>query len=158
LLKHGVELGGDAAEFDGGDGGAAEFFKDGGDAADADSLQIHLRNGQGEGFFAALTFVKSLRIEGRGAVAGLGDGGIHGAAAGVEGSGFEAVGESEPLIGALIGGGLEALGAPDFHGSIDEQADGSGQAFMTVGEEMVEDGIRLVMGEGWFGHGGVGVK
>ena len=39
LLKEGIELGGDAADFGGGDGGAAEFFEDGGDSAGGTGAQ-----------------------------------------------------------------------------------------------------------------------
>ena len=39
LSKEGIELGGDAADFGGGDGGAAEFFEDGGDSAGGTGAQ-----------------------------------------------------------------------------------------------------------------------
>jgi hypothetical protein len=174
LLEEGIQLGGDTADFGGGNGGAAEFFQDGRDAAGGHALQIHLPaegeksgwlspwgrfgDGQSQGFFAALAFVEGLGVEGGGSVADLGDGKLHGAAAGEEGFGFEAVGEAEALVGALVGGGLKVLGALDFHGGVDEQANGAGQAFEPVGEEMIEHGVGLGMGEVWFGHGDVGLS
>ena len=158
LLKEGIKLGRDAADFGGGDGGAAAFFQDGGDAAGGHTLEIHLGDGEGEGFFAALPFLKGLGVEGGGAVADLGDGKLHGAAAGEEGFGFEAVGEAEALPGALVGGGLKVLGALDFHGGVDKQANRTGESFEAVGEEMIEHGVGLGMGEVWFGHGGAGVR
>ncbi len=44
----------------------------------------------------------------------------------------------------------------DVHGGVDEQTDGDGQAFEAVSEEMIEHGVRLRMGEEWFGYGSVG--
>ena len=56
--------------------------------------------------------------------------------------GFEAVGEAEALVGALVGGGLKVLGALNFHGRVDEQADRARETFEDVGEEMIEHGNR----------------
>ena len=140
--KEGIELGGDAADFGGEDGGAAEFFEDGGDSAGGHSLQIHFGDGEGEGFFAALAFVKGLGVEGGVTVPDLRNGQRHWAAAGEEGFGFEAVGEAGALVGALVGGGLQVLGALDFHGGVDEQADRVRETFEAVGGEMIEHGNR----------------
>ena len=105
-----------------------------------------------------MAFFKGLGIEGGGAIANLGDGKLHGATAGEEGFGVEAVGEAGALVGALVGGGLQVLGALDLHGGVDEQADRAREAFKAVGGEMIEHGVGLGRGEVWSDHGGVGLR
>ena len=49
------------------------------------------------------------------------------------------------LVGALVGGGLKVLGALD--GGVDEQAHRPGEPLKALGEEMIEHGVGLGMGE-----------
>ena len=115
-------------------------------------------HGKGQGYFAALAFFKGFGVEGGVTATDLGNGQLYRAAAGEKRFGFKAVGEAKALVGALVGGGLEVLGALDFLGGVDEQADRMGKSYEAVGEEMIEHGVALSIGELWFRRGSVGLR
>lgn len=119
---------------------AAEFFEHSGDAASGDPLHIHLRDSQSESALAAGAAFESGGIEVH-IAAHLGDGEREPAEASVESLGFETIGVALAGVGALVRFSVEGLGALDFHGLIEEESEGIGEA---VGALVENDGDDLV--------------
>ena len=119
----------------------AELFHDGGDFASGNALDIHFRQGQLEGLFAAEAFFEGAGIEVQ-IAAHLRDLELDRADARGEGLGFKAVGVALAGVGALVGLGLERLGAFLAHGIIDQEADALGQAAGAFFIEQLQNGIQ----------------
>lgn len=79
FFKLPVELGGELGNLSGGDFETAEFAHDGGDAAGADALEIHARDGGFEGTIAAAAFLQKGGLERNVTAADLGRGELEGA-------------------------------------------------------------------------------
>ncbi len=62
-VEIGVEASGALADVGGADGGAAEFFEDGGDFVSGDALDVHFGEGEFEGLFAAEAPIEGRRVE-----------------------------------------------------------------------------------------------
>ena len=117
--QFGIEACGAMADVGGGDGGAAEFFEDGGDFARGDALHVHLGESELESLLAADALFESGGIEVE-IAADLGDGKGDGAKAGGESLRLEAIGVAGAGLGALERLGLECGGAFGAHGLVDE--------------------------------------
>ena len=140
-LEFEIELGGAGADLGRADGMAAEFLDDFGDFAGGDSLDIHLGEGEQEGFFAAGSFFESTGIKIH-AVADLRNTEQKGANAGGEGFGFESIGTPQAILATLVGAGLQDGGAFLNHGLVDEQAQALGKAGGTFGGEELQNGCQ----------------
>ena len=140
-LEFEIELGGAGADLGRADGMAAEFLDDFGDFAGGDSLDIHLGEGEQEGFFAAGSFFESAGIKIH-AVADLRNTEQKGANAGGEGFGFESIGTPQAILATLVGAGLQDGGAFLNHGLVDEQAQALGKAGGTFGGEELQNGCQ----------------
>ena len=126
-LELGIELGGALTDLGRANGGAAELLDDGRDFAGGDALDIHLGQGQLERLLAAHPLFQGAGIELQ-AAPDLRDLELDGANARVEGFGFEAIGMALAGLGALVGLGLEGLGAFLAHRFVDQEADAFGEA------------------------------
>ena len=140
-LEFEIELGGAGADLGRADGMAAEFLDDFGDFAGGDSLDIHLGEGEQEGFFAAGSFFESAGIKIH-AVADLRNTEQEGANTGGEGFGFESIGTPQAILATLVGAGLQDGGAFLDHGLVDEQAQALGKAGGTFGGEELQNGCQ----------------
>jgi len=140
-VEFGVQEFGALADLGGTDAGAAEVLDDGGDFAGGDALDVHFGQGELEGLFGTEAFFEGGRVELQ-AAADLRDAEGDGAQAGGEGFGFEAVGMALAGVGALVGLGLEGLGAFLAHGGIDEQADAFGEAGGALLGQELQNGVQ----------------
>ena len=140
-LEFEIELGGAGTDLGRADGMAAEFLDDFGDFASGDPLDIHLGEGEQEGFFAAGSFFESAGIKIH-AVADLRNTEQEGADTGGEGFGFESIGTPQAILATLVGAGLQNGGAFLDHGLVDEQAQALGKAGGTFGGEELQNGCQ----------------
>ena len=140
-LEFEIELGGAGADLGRADGMAAEFLDDFGDFAGGDPLDIHLGEGEQEGFFAAGSFFESAGIKIH-AVADLRNTEQEGADTGGEGFGFESIGTPQAILATLVGAGLQNGRAFLDHGLVDEQAQALGKAGRTFGGEELQNGCQ----------------
>ena len=120
LFKLSVELGGELGYLSGGNFETAEFAHDGGDAAGADALEIHARDGGLEGAVTATAFLQKRGPERGFAASDLRCGELEGTHRGLEAAGFEAVGVAVARLGAFIRAGPDVLGALHEHGGVHE--------------------------------------
>ena len=107
-------------------------------------MDIHLGDGQFEGAFAAEAFFQSAGIKVH-VTAHLGHGEADVAHAGGDGLAFEAIGIALPFFRAFVRLGLECMAAFDFHGLINDQADGFADAVQAVIEDVLHGGIILTI-------------
>lgn len=136
LLKFDVEEFGAVADLGGTDGGAAEFFDDGGDFTSGNALDVHFGHGEFEGLLGADALFQGAGIE-FGFAPDLRDAEGDGAEAAGEGLRFIAVSVALAGVGAFVGLGFEDLMAFDAHGFVDEDAKAFGEAVVTlVGQEL----------------------
>ena len=149
-LEFEIELGGAGADLGRADGMAAEFLNDFGDFAGGDSLDIHLGEGEQEGFFAAGSFFESAGIKIH-AVADLRNTEQEGANTGGEGFGFESIGTPQAILTTLVRAGLQDGGAFLDHGLVDEQSQALGKAGGTFGGEELQNGCQKLR-INWVGH------
>lgn len=149
----GIEASGALADVGGTDGGAAEFFEDGGDFASGDALDIHFSEGELEGLLAADALFESRGVE-VDIAADLRDGEGDGAQPGLESLWFETVGMPQASIRALERLSMEHVGALGLHGLVDEQAKAFGKAIGAFFIEELQHGLdelRMVeVGHVWF--------
>ena len=149
-----IELRGRAADLHGGDfQGAGELRENSPDAAGGDPLHVHLRDGKRQGAFTALPAFQRRRVEVHlAAHLRHGDGDFP--EAGLQRLGLEPVGVALALGRALVRIGAERLGALDFHGMVQEQAHGFGQAFGALGGNEIYDFLEWIRLALWMGHVG----
>lgn len=102
-----------------------KLFDNGGDFACGNALDIHFGQRELERLLAADALVQSAGIEGDPA-SDLRHGEGNGTNARIDGFGFETVGVAGASVGALIGLGLEDLGAFLRHSFVDEQTNAMG--------------------------------
>jgi len=150
FLEFSIEEFGAGADLGGADGGAAELFDDGGDFAGGDALDVHFGQGKFEGLFGAAAFFEGAGIELQ-IAADLGD--VEGNAAQAGGEGFilEAIGVTFAGVGALVGLGLEGVGAFEAHGLVDQEADAFGQAVGALFGDELQDVVHEFRIR-WVGH------
>ena len=153
FLEFGVEELGAGADLGGTDGGAAEFFDDGGDFAGGDALDVHFGHGEFEGLFGADAFFQGAGIE-VGVAPDLWDAEGDGTDAAREGLGFVAVGITLAGVGALVGLGLEDVMAFDAHRFVDEDAEPFGEAVVALLSQKLQDVVQEFR-IGVVGHVGV---
>ena len=140
-VQFGVELGGTATDLGGTDRGPTQLLDDGGDFASGDALDVHLCQGEFEGLFAAYALVQGAGVE-AGTSTDLRDVEGDGTDPCVDGLGLVAVAVAIAGLGALIGLGVEDLGAFVAHGFVDEQADALGEAFGAVFVDELQEAIE----------------
>ena len=141
FLEFGVEEFGAVADLGGTDGGAAEFFDDGGDFTGGNALDVHFGHGEFEGLLGADAFFQGGRIE-LGFPADLRHAESDGPHAAGEGLGFVAVGVALAGGGAFVGLGLEDLMAFDAHRFVDEDAEAFGEAVVALLGQELQDVIQ----------------
>ena len=149
-----IQFGGELGGLGGGDAEAANFTHDGGDAAGADALKIHARDGGFEGAVAAAAFLQKGGPERDVTAPDLGCGEVESAHRGVEAAGFDAVGVAVARLDAFIRAGTDVLGAFHEHGGVHEQFGDFGESFA---EAVLKKEVYEIMvgGSGWlvFVHG-----
>ena len=154
FFKLPIQFGGELGDLGGGDVEAAKFTHDGGDAAGADALEIHARDGGFESAVTAAAFLQKGGSEGDVTAADLGCGEVEDTHRGVEAAGFEAVGVAVARLDAFIRAGTDVLGAFHEHGGVHEQFGDFGKSFAEAVLKKEVDEI-MMGGSGWlvFVHG-----
>ena len=149
----GIEAGGALADVGGTDGGAAEFFEDGGDFASGDALDIHFSEGEFKSLLAADALFERRRVE-VDIAADLRDGESDGAQTCFESLWFETVGMTQASIRALERLSVEHMGTLGLHGLVDEQAEAFGKAIGAFFIEELQHGLEelrmIEVGHVWF--------
>jgi hypothetical protein len=138
LLQFVIEALGAVAHLGGTDGGAAEFFDNGGDLAGGNALHVHFGHGEFEGLLGAEAFSEGGGVE-VGFAADLRDAEGDGTDAAGEGFGFIAVGVTFAGFGAFVGVGLEDVMAFEAHGFVDEEAQAFGEAVVALFSQELQD-------------------
>lgn len=133
--------GGAATDPCGANQGPAELLRDASDVAGGDALDIQLLQGEFEGLFAAHAIVWGVGVE-AGISTELRDVEGDEIVPCVDGLGLVAVAVAIGGFGALVGLGVENLGAFVAHGSIDEQPGALGEAFGAVFVDELQEAIE----------------
>ena len=149
----GIEASGALADVGGTDGGAAEFFEDGGDFASGDALDIHFSEGEFKSLLAADALFESRWVE-LDIATDLRDGESDGAQTCLESLWFETVGMTQAGVGAFERLGSEHVGTLSLHGLVDEQAKAFGKAIGAFFIEELQHGLEelrmIEVGHVWF--------